>query len=323
MNAFAHKPTGRVISIPGIPTVYDHENVPQVAPISGSLVEEIASCYEKAAIEHVRENWLEKPLGCVLYPIGPLSTSDSSVRAGDDPLKVGPGEEQSPKALAIEFLDMMREKCGEKSVIYMSFGSIFWPSDEDKLWAVIEEILASGTPLILAHPSPFMKPIAEDKLRFIKEHPLATEFEWAPQETILSHPATGWFISHGGWNSTQEVFAYRVPQIFWLFGGDQPYNSLVISDNHKAGFELINVRTGENGTKPVYRFKDLPDSQQPTFTVDAVRDEVRGLLAKLKGAEGQEKRKNFQKLGAAFLEGWSKDGEARASMEKFLKKYID
>lgn len=35
--------------------------------------------------------------------------------------------------------------------------------------------------------------------------------EWAPQDAILTHPATGWFLSHGGWNSLQESFAARVP----------------------------------------------------------------------------------------------------------------
>ena len=94
----------------------------------------------------------------------------------------------------------------------MSFGSLFWPSDEDKMWAAIEAFLANDVPIIFAHPSPFKKSLNEEKLRMLQESPIATEFEWAPQETILMHPATGWFVSHGGWNSTQEAFVYRVPQ---------------------------------------------------------------------------------------------------------------
>jgi UDP:flavonoid glycosyltransferase YjiC (YdhE family) len=28
---------------------------------------------------------------------------------------------------------------------------------------------------------------------------------------VLAHPATLWFVSHGGWNSIQEALGLRVP----------------------------------------------------------------------------------------------------------------
>ncbi|THU79706.1 hypothetical protein K435DRAFT_875155 [Dendrothele bispora CBS 962.96] len=124
------------------------------------------------------------------------------------------------------------------------------------------------------------------------------------------HPATGWFISHGGWNSTQEAFVYRVPQILWPFAADQPYNSALC----------------RKFTKPLSSssmFKDLAKSEQPKFTVDAVRKEIDDLLVKLKGEEGVVVRNNFEKLATAFLSGWEKKGEARQNMERFLKKYVD
>jgi UDP:flavonoid glycosyltransferase YjiC (YdhE family) len=34
---------------------------------------------------------------------------------------------------------------------------------------------------------------------------------WVPQDTLLAHPAVGWFITHGGWNSTQEGLLSNVP----------------------------------------------------------------------------------------------------------------
>jgi UDP:flavonoid glycosyltransferase YjiC (YdhE family) len=34
---------------------------------------------------------------------------------------------------------------------------------------------------------------------------------WVPQRAVLKHPATGWFVSHGGWNSLQEALGMKVP----------------------------------------------------------------------------------------------------------------
>ncbi|KAK7463073.1 hypothetical protein VKT23_007659 [Stygiomarasmius scandens] len=333
MGSFNPRLTGKAVSILGTPIMYDYEFSPQEMIINGSIVEELgriylprldgaffttASCYDLDALETVKK-WLGEGK---VYPVGPLSTAtrEEGVSSGKL-LEVGDGDKAS-KAKAVEFLDQMQSKFGEKSVIYMSFGSLFWPSDEDKMWAAIEEFLANDVPIVFAHPSPFKKSVNEEKFHLLQESPIATEFEWAPQETILMHPATGWFISHGGWNSTQEAFVYRVPQILWPFAGDQPYNSAFLSQVHKAAFELINVRTGSGAQLP-YRFKDLPESERPKFTVDAVREEIRSLLAKLKEDEGLIVRKNFEELAKTFLRGWEQNGEARRNMERFLKKYVD
>ncbi|KAK7437855.1 hypothetical protein VKT23_018292 [Stygiomarasmius scandens] len=333
MDSFNSQLTGKVISIPGTPIMYDYEFSPQEVLFKTSIVEELgriylsrldgiffttANSYEKDALVAVN-NWLGEGK---VYSVGPLSMATQKEDAsGGDLFEVGDGDKAS-KMKAVEFLDQMQAKFGEKSVVYMSFGSLFWPSDEDKMWAAIEAFLANDVPIIFAHPSPFKKPINEEKLRMLQESPIATDFEWAPQETILMHPATGWFVSHGGWNSTQEAFVYRVPQILWPFAADQPSNSALMSQVHKAAFELINVRTGSGAQLP-YRFKDLPESEQPKFTVDAVREEIRDLLVKLKGDEGLVVRKNFENLAKMFLRGWEQDGEARGNMERFLKKYVD
>jgi hypothetical protein len=34
---------------------------------------------------------------------------------------------------------------------------------------------------------------------------------WAPQQSILAHNALGWFVSHGGNNSTAEALLQGVP----------------------------------------------------------------------------------------------------------------
>ncbi|KAK7472007.1 hypothetical protein VKT23_000114 [Stygiomarasmius scandens] len=326
MSQFVEEITGKVVSAPGVPPMYDYEYYPQETPIAGTFFFDIArkyipvangmvvassTAYDGESIEALKE-WLGA-FGQDVYPVGPLSLPESP--------------SQKKGNAVVEFLDKMQAKCGEKSVIYassylMSFGTFFWPTDTEKVWAVIEVILASGTPLIWAHSSPLCQ-VPEGKLKLFHDSEIAFETQWAPQEVILSHPATGWFLSHGGWNSTQEAMLYRVPQIFWPQASDQPQNAATVTFNHKAGFELIEVRTGEYGTRKPYRFKDADSKDLPTFTVEAVRREIRDLLGKLKGDEGLMVRKNFEEMSKEFSSGWDEGGEARESVELFLKKFID
>ncbi|KAK7464301.1 hypothetical protein VKT23_006469 [Stygiomarasmius scandens] len=314
--------TGKVVSVPGLPPMYDYEYYPQEVPFVGNIFIDQArkyipttdgmfiassSAYDGKCVEALKE-WFGTR-GKDVYPVGPLALPES------------PSSQEKNKEV-VEFLDKMQEKHGEKSVIYMSFGTHWWPKDPEKIWTAIEEILASGTPLVWAHPSPLCQ-VPEEVIKMFQDSEIAFEAQWAPQEAILSHPATGWFVSHGGWNSIQEAMLYRTPQIFWPQGADQPLNAATVVFVHKAGLELLEVRSGEHGTRKLYRFKDADPKDLPTFTVEAVRREIRDVLNKLKGDEGLMMRKNFEKMSKEFLSGWDKGGEARDSVERFLRKFVD
>ncbi|XVE57331.1 hypothetical protein DITRI_Ditri04bG0082600 [Diplodiscus trichospermus] len=58
---------------------------------------------------------------------------------------------------------------------------------------------------------------------------------WAPQLLILSHPSTGGFLSHCGWNSTVEAIGRGVPLLAWPIRGDQHYNAKLVVNHLKVG----------------------------------------------------------------------------------------
>ncbi|KAF5368678.1 hypothetical protein D9757_010226 [Collybiopsis confluens] len=315
---------GKVIHIPGISPTYDYEWYPQETGVKHDHVLFLAgqkymrntdgtlcvssSVYESEAMEVTKE-WL-RSMKKECYAVGPLSLPDSF-----SPMQAHDEKESS----AISFLSKMQSEFGERSVLFISFGTVFWPTQPEKLWAILDELITSRKPFILAHSSPLAR-VPDEKKQMIAESGLGMEMSWSPQEKILSHPATGWFITHGGWNSTQEALAHRVPVIYWPFSADQPYNA-ARTCQLDAGFELIEVRTGEVGTQKPYRFKD--SSHPPSFTVSAAREEFKLLLQRIDGEEGRVVRSNFERLGGLMDETWNKGCEARENLESFLRRFVD
>ena len=98
--------------------------------------------------------------------------------------------------------------------------------------------------------------------------------------------------------------------------GDQPVNAVHVTENLHAGFELFQVRSGEEGLKPLHR-----NGLTPTGTREAVGIEVRQTIDLCRGEKGQEIRSNAEKLKVKFSKAWDEDGAARQEILKFLQKY--
>ncbi|XP_059441623.1 zeatin O-glucosyltransferase-like [Corylus avellana] len=61
---------------------------------------------------------------------------------------------------------------------------------------------------------------------------------WAPQLLILSHPSTGGFLSHCGWNSTVEGIGRGVPFLVWPIRGDQYYDAKLVVCHLAVGYMI-------------------------------------------------------------------------------------
>ncbi|KAK7062668.1 hypothetical protein VNI00_000156 [Paramarasmius palmivorus] len=317
---------GKVMQIPGYPPFYDYELNPQQVPemtIRGTATfvtmaaQSVKACdgiiciatsvLEREGILACKEYY--ESIGKSFSVIGPMAVfrvPESRKNENDTTKEV------------VEFLDKMQAEFGEKSVLYISFGTFWWPQDPSIFIAVIKELVSSKTPFILAHPSPLCQ-FPDELKQVITESPYAMEVVWSPQERILSHPATGWFLTHGGWNSIQEAIEYNVPLIFWPFGGDQPLNAALISLQHNAGFELLEVRTGEKGRQKPYRCGDA----SPTFTPESARKEMMGLLDTIKGEKGRIARANWEAISNDAGKVWEENGEARRELDSLLERYLN
>ncbi|KAE9403761.1 UDP-Glycosyltransferase/glycogen phosphorylase [Gymnopus androsaceus JB14] len=264
-----------------------------------------ANVFEPEAVAAAKE-WfssMKKPW----YNVGPLSI--------DGPKANAAGAELQGETFVVSFLNRIQSEFGPNSLLYMSFGTVFWPEAQDRLWAVLDGLIVKRQPFLFSHPSPFQK-FPDEMKKKIADSGIAMEVDWAPQELILAHPVTGWFLTHGGWNSIQEAFMSRVPLIFWPFQADQPYNAMRMS-YLKAGFALMEVRAGKDGTRKPYNCEELP-----AFTPASAQAEIEELVDRLRGNEGSMVRTNFEALADAMNKTWEFDGESRKDLSLMLENFL-
>ncbi|KAG5650746.1 hypothetical protein H0H81_011177 [Sphagnurus paluster] len=312
---------GAVVRIPGLPPMYDYEFEPHkfspMPPLasfvliggrefllnSDAFLIASSDSYEKESLDGLR-GWFAQ-MQRTLYAVGPLLPSNSTFRSDND------------KNAGIEvFLDNILQAHGKHSLFFISFGTVFWPTDSpDYLEEVIEGFIEKKTPFILAHASPFANPIPAQLSEKINASNLGLLTSWSPQQFILQHPATGWFLTHGGNGSVTESLSSGVPMIFWPFQADQPCAAANVTENLKAGIELFEVRTGK-GLRPIYR-----NGKTPKGTREAVGEEIRYVVDMCRGPEGEELRRNAERLKVEFNCAWEEGGSARLAMRQFLKDY--
>ena len=136
----------------------------------------------------------------------------------------------------IEWLDKMPPR----SVLYISFGSVFIPPPEDLL-AISTAILDLKQPFLWVVrecvSAPSLSDITPDN--FVEEtRSYGLIVPWAPQLHVLSHPSIGAFLSHCGWNSTLESISLGIPMIPYPVMMDQVTNAKFVVDIWKIGLRI-------------------------------------------------------------------------------------
>lgn len=119
---------------------------------------------------------------------------------------------------------------------------------------------------------------------------------WAPQLLILSHPSTGGFLSHCGWNSTVEGVGRGVPFLVYPIRGDQYHNAKLVVSHLKVGYMV-----------------------SEDMTVKVTRDDIVEGITRLMG--DKEMKRNAEILGEKFLHGFPRSSvEALDYFMNFIKQ---
>ncbi|EXC26266.1 UDP-glycosyltransferase 73C2 [Morus notabilis] len=172
------------------------------------------------------------------------------------------------------------------SVLYVSFGSEVGPSIEDYP-QLADALEASTRPFIWViqpgsgKPGPRM-PLGSDSVEEgYFPHGLDSRVGqrglivrgWAPQLLILSHPSTGGFLSHCGWNSTVEAIGRGVPFLVWPIRGDQYHNAKLVVAHLKVGYMVSHDFTEkmkkEDIVQGIERLMDDGEAKQRAITLAA------------------------------------------------------
>ncbi|XP_022982927.1 UDP-glycosyltransferase 73C1-like [Cucurbita maxima] len=200
------------------------------------------------------------------------------------------------------------------SVIYVSLGSI--------CNLVTAQLVELGLGLE-ASKRPFIWVIrkgkeAEELQKWLEEYDYKKKTEgrglvisgWAPQLMILSHPATGCFLTHCGWNSTLEGVTAGLPLITWPLFADQFFNETHIVKMLKIGVSV--------GVEAASQWGE----EEKGAAVK--KEKVMEAIERVMGAseEGEEIRERCRALGKKAIEAVKEGGSSYRSTTLLIEDII-
>ncbi|KAJ7724603.1 hypothetical protein DFH07DRAFT_262953 [Mycena maculata] len=248
------KLSGLVVKCPGIPDMYDYERLAHGAGPAEGVGQIIAGAQKFA---RAVDGFIATTSLCI-EPVGVPYCSDMYRKLGQELFTVGLQAHEHcwsdaaripPTNVVVKtFLDNAVSQYGPKSVLYISFGSLFFPVATPQL---IEALV--NTLLDLESPFPFIFGLGGKLASLPREtidrvnssgKGLVCE-SWVEQRAILQHGGVGWFLTHGGFNSISESLSQGIPLIVWPTNAEQPLNAALLSgEPNPVAIELLQVRTG-------------------------------------------------------------------------------
>ena len=95
---------------------------------------------------------------------------------------------------------------------------------------------------------------------------------------------------------------------------DQPGNAAYISLSLDVALELIQVRTGIEGLKHLHR-----GGSPPVGTCEFVAAEARDVFRRMKGSEGDRKRRNAEVVRDKLSGAWKNAGDGLENFKSLLR----
>ncbi|KAJ7436856.1 hypothetical protein FB451DRAFT_1453522 [Mycena latifolia] len=304
---------GRVIGCPGTPDMYDYERVAYAAGMPDGIAQVLVRAQKFAKLA---DGYIVPTTACI-EPVGMSHCRELIQKREQELFTVGPQAHElcwtdtaSPaptNEVVRSFLDDARAKYGAGSVLYISFGSLFFPTTTPQLVEALVEAL-----LALQKPFPFIFALGGKLASLPKEliervnsssKGLICAF-WVEQRAILQHNGVGWFLTHGGWNSISESLSQGVPLIVWPTTGEQPINAALLSSGtYPVAIELMQarsstlareVRAGPGLAPP------LRGGPAPTGTIEDATAEFNGVFGAARGPRGAVVAANARDMARAL-----------------------
>ncbi|NP_001306638.1 UDP-glycosyltransferase 73D1-like [Zea mays] len=181
-----------------------------------------------AELEPLFVDAYEAALGKKIWAVGPLFLQRNM------PLSATSGSDDATAVRCGSWLEQKKPR----SAVLVSFGSLA-RSSQPQLVEIAHGLEASNRPFIWvvkpASLAEFERWLSDDGFeRRVGDRGLVVT-GWAPQKAILSHPATGAFVTHCGWNSVLECVAAGLPMTTWPHFGDQFMNEKLVVDVLRVG----------------------------------------------------------------------------------------
>ncbi|KAL5550850.1 hypothetical protein UlMin_001026 [Ulmus minor] len=217
---------------------------PWVEQVEQSIAAMINTCED---LEHPFLEYIANQMGKPVWGVGPLLPEQYWKSVGSIIHDRESRTNRRSNVTEDEVIQWLDSK-PRGSVLYVAFGSEVGPS-VDEFAQLADALEASNQPFIwVIQPGagrrgpPGPGPIAEGYFPHGLDSKVGPRgliiHGWAPQLLILSHPSTGGFLSHCGWNSTVEAIGRGVPFLAWPIRGDQYHDAKLVVAHLKVGYKI-------------------------------------------------------------------------------------